>query len=86
MLYSGCQKKRCDVQTFFSTTPYAAIPLLGVFKPGALHKLARIHGYTVLLAPVKALLCLWIFPPTAEKSKPPALRVVGDPEHYYGER
>jgi hypothetical protein len=22
----------------------------------------------------------------AEKSKPPALRVVGDPEHYYGKR
>jgi hypothetical protein len=41
---------------------------LGVFKP----------------APIKALPCLCIFPPMAEKSKPPALRVVGDPEHYYG--
>jgi hypothetical protein len=55
-------KKRSGIQTFFSTTPYAAIPSLGVFKP----------------APIKALPCLCIFPPMAEKSKPPALRVVGD--------
>jgi hypothetical protein len=54
-------KKRSGIQTFFSTTPYAAIPSLGVFKPGA-------------------------FPLMAEKSKPPALRVVGDPEHYYEKR
>jgi hypothetical protein len=38
----------------------------------------RIHGYTVLLAPIKALPCLCIFPPMAEKSKPPAPRLVGD--------
>jgi hypothetical protein len=38
----------------------------------------RIHGYTVLLAPIKALPCLCFFPPMAEKSKPHALRVVGD--------
>jgi hypothetical protein len=42
----------------------------------------RIHGYTVLLAPIKALPCLCFFPPMAEKTKPPALRVVGDLEHY----
>jgi hypothetical protein len=71
-------KKRSVIQTFFSTTPYAAIPSLGVSKPGAKHP--------VTPAPIKALPCLWIFPPMAEKSKPPALRVVGDPEHYYGKR
>jgi len=71
-------KKRSGIQTFFSTTPYAAIPSLGVFKPGAKHP--------VTPAPIKALPCLCIFPPMAEKSKPPALRVVGDPEHYYGKR
>jgi hypothetical protein len=43
-------------------------------------------GYTVLLAPIKALPCLWIFPPMAEKSKPPALRLVGRSEHYYEKR
>jgi hypothetical protein len=59
--YSGV-KKRFSIQTFFSTTTYAAIPLLGIFKPGALHP--------VTPAPVKA----------------PTLRVVGDPEHYYGKR
>jgi hypothetical protein len=48
------------------------------FKPGAKHP--------VTPAPIKALPCLCIFPPMAEKSKPPALRVVGDPEHYYGKR
>jgi hypothetical protein len=32
----------------------------------------------VTLAPIKALACLYFFPPLAEKSKPPALRVVGD--------
>ncbi len=57
---------------------YAAIPSLGVFKPGAKHP--------VTPAPIKALPCLWIFPPMAEKSKPPTLRVVGDPEHNYGKR
>ena len=31
---------------FFSTTPYAALPYLGVFKPGALHP--------VTPAPIKA--------------------------------
>jgi hypothetical protein len=71
-------KKRFVIQTFFSTTTYAAIPLLGIFKPGAKH--------LVTPAPVKALPCLWIFPPMAEKSKPPALRVVGGPNHYYGKR
>jgi hypothetical protein len=35
-------------------------------------------GSTVLLAPIKALPCLCIFPPMAEKYKPPDLRVVGD--------
>jgi len=43
---------------------------LGVFKPGALHPVPP--------APIKALPCLWIFPPMAEKSKPPTPRVVGD--------
>ncbi|NOQ18778.1 MAG: hypothetical protein GQ571_02290 [Desulfobacterales bacterium] len=71
-------KKRFDIQTFFSTTTYAAIPSLGVFKPGALHP--------VTPAPIKARQCLCFFPPMAEKSKPPALRVVGDSEHYYGKR
>jgi hypothetical protein len=51
---------------------------LGVFKPGALHKVARIPGYIASLEPIKALPCLCFFPPLAEKSKPPALRVVGD--------
>jgi hypothetical protein len=32
--------------------------LLGVFKPGAVHTIARFHGYTVSLAPIKALPCL----------------------------
>jgi len=43
---------------------------LGVYKPGALHPVTR--------APIKALACLCVFPPMAEKSKPPALRMVGD--------
>jgi hypothetical protein len=43
---------------------------LGVFKPGAVHP--------VTPAPIKALPCLCFFPPMAEKSKPAALRVVGD--------
>jgi len=38
----------------------------------------RVHGPTLLPAPIKALPCLWIFLPMAEKSKPPALRVVAD--------
>jgi hypothetical protein len=58
---------------FFSTTTYAAIPSLGFLHP-------------VTPAPIKALPCLCFFPPMAEKSKPPALRVVGDLEHYYGKR
>jgi len=78
LLYSGCQKNVAVFKRFFSTTPYAAIPLLGVFKPGALNP--------VTPAPVKALPCLCIFPPMAEKSKPPALRVVGVPKHYDGKR
>jgi len=71
-------QKRSGIQTFFSTTTYAEIPQLGVFKPGAVHPGTP--------APAKALPCLWIFPAIAEKSKPPALRVVGDPEYYYGKR
>jgi hypothetical protein len=71
-------KKRSAIRTFFSTTTYAATPSLGVFKPGAKHP--------VTPAPIKALPCLCIFPLMAEKSKPPALRVVGDPEHYYEKR
>jgi hypothetical protein len=35
----------------------------------------RIHGYTVALAPIKALPCLCFFAPMAEKPKPPAPRV-----------
>jgi hypothetical protein len=54
------------------------LPQLGVFKPGAMHP--------VTPAPIKALPCLCFFPPMAEKSKPPALRVVGDSEHYYEKR
>jgi len=46
-------KKRSGDQTFFSTTPYAAIPTLGVFKQGALHP--------VTSAPIKALPCLCFF-------------------------
>jgi hypothetical protein len=71
-------KKRSGIQTFFSTTTYAAIPYLGVFNPGALHP--------VTPAPIKALPCLCFFPPMAEKPKPPAPRVAGGPEHYYGKR
>jgi hypothetical protein len=43
---------------------------LGVFKPGAFHPVSP--------APIKALPCLYFFPPTAEKSKSPAAQVVGD--------
>jgi len=43
---------------------------LGVSKPGALHPATP--------APIKALSCFCFFPPMAEKSKPPALRLVGD--------
>jgi hypothetical protein len=71
-------KRRCGIQPFFSKTPYAAIPLWGVFKAGALRP--------VTPAPIKGLPYLCFFPPMAEKSKPPALRVVGDPEHNYGKR
>jgi hypothetical protein len=55
--------------------------LIGCFQTGCGardYTVARIHGYTVLLAPIKALSCLRFFPPMAKKSKPPALRVVGD--------
>ena len=34
--------------------------------------------YTGCFAPIKALPCLCFFAPMAEKSKPPALQVVGD--------
>ncbi len=71
-------KKTFRYSNVFLTTTYAAIPSLGVFKPGAKHP--------VTPAPIKALPCLCIFPPMAEKSKPAALRVVGDPEHYYEKR
>jgi len=71
-------KKRCGIQTFFSTISYAALPYLGVFKPGALHP--------VTPAPIKALPCLYFFPPLAVKSKQPAPGVVGGSEHYYGKR
>jgi hypothetical protein len=43
---------------------------LGIFKAGALHP--------VTPAPIKAPAGLCLFPPMAQKSKPPALRVVGD--------
>jgi len=81
--YSGCQKnvavfKRFFLQPYNRATVYTAIPQLGVFKPGALHP--------VTPAPIKALPCLCFFQPIAEKSKPPALRVVGDSEHYYEKR
>ena len=66
-------KKTSGIQTFCSTTTYAEIPLLGVFKP-------------VTPAPIKALPCLCFFPPMAEKSKPSALRVACDMEHYNGKR
>jgi hypothetical protein len=46
--------------------------LIGFSKPGALHPVSP--------APIKALACLCLFPPMAEKSKPPALRVAGDPK------
>jgi hypothetical protein len=60
-----------------SRITYAAIPHLGVFKPGAWHPVP---------APIKALSCLCFFPPMAEKPKPPALRVVGDSEYVYEKR
>jgi hypothetical protein len=74
-------KKRSGIETFFSTTvqPFMQNFRIWVFfKPGAEHP--------VTPTPVKALPCLYIFPPMAAKSKPPALRVVGDPEHYYRKR
>ena len=55
LAYSGCQKNVLVFKRFFSTTTYAAIPYLGVFKPGALHP--------VTPAPIKALPCLCFFPP-----------------------
>jgi hypothetical protein len=69
-------KKTLYYSNVFSTTTYAEIPYLGVFKPGAKHPVAP--------APIKALPCLWFFPLIAGKTKPPALRVVGDSEYYYG--
>jgi hypothetical protein len=71
-------KKTFRNSNVFFTTTYAEIPYLGVFKPGVLP--------SVTPAPIKALPCLCIFPPMAEKPKPPALRVVGDTEYYYGKR
>jgi len=78
LISRDCQKNVVVFKHFFSTITYAAILLLGVFKPGALNP--------VTPAPIKALPCLCISPPMAEKSTPPALRVVGVPEHYYGKR
>jgi hypothetical protein len=43
--YSGCQKNVPVFKRFFSTTPYAAIPSLGVFKPGAVHARPRLHPH-----------------------------------------
>jgi hypothetical protein len=40
------------------------------YKPGALHPVAS--------APIKALMCFCLYPPGADKFKPPALRVVVD--------
>jgi hypothetical protein len=37
-----------------------------------------IDVHPVTPAPIKALPCFCFFPPMAEKSKPPAMRVVGD--------
>ncbi len=78
VFYSGCQKNVQVLKRFFSTTTYAAIPSLGVFKPGALHP--------VTPAPIKALPCLCFFPPMAEKFKPPALRVVVDSKKEFDNR
>ncbi len=47
---------------------------MGVFKSGVVHPATP--------AQIKALPCLCFFPPMAEKSKPPALRVVGDSKIY----
>jgi hypothetical protein len=58
-IYSGCRKNVAVFKRFFSTTPYAAIPYLGVFKPGAEHPVTH--------APVKALPCLCIFGAYADK-------------------
>jgi hypothetical protein len=57
--------------------------LLGVCKPWTRVRCTRLydlrsHASTVTPAPIKALPCLCFFPPMAEKSKPPALRVVRD--------
>jgi hypothetical protein len=51
----------------------ASVPMIGCFQTGCIAP-----GSTVLLAPIKALPCLCIFPPLAEKFKPPTPRVVGD--------
>jgi hypothetical protein len=71
-------KKTFRYSDVFFYNPLCRNSVIGCFKPGALHP--------VTPAPIKALPCLCFFPPMAEKSKPPALRVVGDSEHYYGKR
>ena len=73
-------KKRSGIETFFDnrTFAYAALPHLGVFKPGAKHPFTP--------TPIKALACLCFFPPLAGKSKPPASRVPVGPEHYSEKR
>jgi hypothetical protein len=65
--------KASDSQTHFLTKTVRFFYINWVFSTGC-----KAPGYTVLLAPVKALPCLCFLPPMAEKSKPPALRVVGD--------
>jgi hypothetical protein len=71
-------KKTFRYSDVFFYNPLCRNSVIGCFKPGALHP--------VTPAPIKALPCLCFFPPMAEKSKPPALRVVGDSEHYYVKR
>jgi len=71
-------KNRSGIQTFFSTTTYAAIPYLGVLNRVLC---TRLHPHR--LRHYRA----WVFfSLIAEKSKPPALRVVGDTEYNYGKR
>jgi RND family efflux transporter MFP subunit len=58
---------------FLDKSTLKALDSLGIFKSrhgGTLHPVSP--------APIKALPCLCFFPPMAEKSKPPALRVVSD--------
>jgi hypothetical protein len=49
---------------------------IGCFQIPPWREFAR--ASTVTPEPIKALACLCLFPPLAEKPKPPALRVVGD--------